>query len=58
MQAARQAATALRGTLQELSLGLLHDLAAQRLQAWLREHPEAADFQVGFCSSSMTLYSL
>ena len=58
VQAARQAALALRGTLQELSLELLHDLAAKRLQAWLREHPDAADFQVRPCTRSMPLHSL
>ena len=44
--AAWGAAAALRGAAQELSVAHLHSLAASRLQAWLRDHGGAADFQV------------
>ena len=46
VQGARQAAMAMRGALEPLTLQHLHSLAASRLQAWLTAHPDAADFQV------------
>lgn len=46
VNAARQAAAALRGTPPELAVAHLHDLASAQLRAWLQQQRDAADFQV------------